>query len=257
MRALITGAANGIGQSLTAQCIAGGYQVVGVDYDRAKLQLLRDQFGDRFEPHAVDLLDRDSIGEMLCQWEGGPPFDLVIHSAGINYVGRFMGSSLDDQKQVLDLNLRVPMQLTGALLRHDRIPAPGSIVFIASLSVYVSYPGATVYAASKEGLSSYARSLSVELAPRGIHALTVFPGPTRTDHAHRYSPDNSREARRMSPDALASMILTAVRKRQTVLVPGWKNRMAAFLGRAAGPLMEKVMQRVILDRLANEDGQSP
>jgi short-subunit dehydrogenase len=103
-----------------------------------------------------------------------------------------------------------------------------------------------VYAATKDGLASYARSLSVALAPCGIHVLTVFPGPTRTEHARRYSPDNSREEKRMAPEALAEQIFQAVKRRRRALVPGLGNRVFAWMGFCVPKVAEAVMRRVML-----------
>jgi len=79
--------------------------------------------------------------------------------------------------------------------------------------------------------------------------LTVFPGPTRTAHARRYSPDNRREGRRMPPDVLAAQIVQAVQQGRSWLIPGWGNRVAAVVGVVAPRLMEQIMRRAILDRL--------
>jgi short-subunit dehydrogenase len=125
----------------------------------------------------------------------------------------------------------------------------GSLVFVSSLSHYVSYPSASVYAASKDGLASYARSLAVALKERDIQVLTVYPGPTRTAHARRYSPDNSREAKRMSPAELAERVFIAVQHRQRTLIPGPGNQFFAVLGRLFPRLTELVMKRTLLDRL--------
>lgn len=113
----------------------------------------------------------------------------------------------------------------------------------------MSYPGAAVYAASKDGLASYARSLAVALAPQGIHVLTVYPGPTRTAHARRYSPDNSREARRMPPDKLAAAVVRAVARRQRVLVPGAGNQLFAVIGRWFPGLGEWAMKKTLWEKL--------
>jgi hypothetical protein len=79
--------------------------------------------------------------------------------------------------------------------------------------------------------------------------LTVFPGPTRTAHARRYSPDNRREQRRMAPDLLAELIAGAVECGQSSLIPGVANRLVAALGRLAPPLAETLMRRTIFERL--------
>ncbi|NJL34947.1 MAG: SDR family oxidoreductase [Chloroflexaceae bacterium] len=99
--------------------------------------------------------------------------------------------------------------LTQGIVQAGLLRDGGALVLIASLSHYVGYPGAAVYAATKDGLASFGRSMAVALAPRQISVLTVYPGPTRTAHARRYSPDNRHEQRRMPPEQLAALIFRA------------------------------------------------
>jgi short-subunit dehydrogenase len=120
------------------------------------------------------------------------------------------------------------------------------LVFLSSLSHYVSYPGAAVYAASKDGLAHYARSLQAALPAAGT--LTVFPGPTRTEHARRYSPDNSREENRMPPEDVAAAILRGVTDGRSRLIPGTANRMMALAGHLAPRLLELGMKKMILEK---------
>jgi short-subunit dehydrogenase len=142
---------------------------------------------------------------------------VFIHNAGINAVGRFSEVGVEDQERVVAVNLQAPMVLTAELLKAKHVCEGGSLVFVSSLSHYVSFPGASVYAATKSGLASYARSLSVALVPSNVHVMTVFPGPTRTAHARRYSPDNSREEKRMVPEELAERIFRGVEKKGAFL----------------------------------------
>jgi short-subunit dehydrogenase len=87
------------------------------------------------------------------------------------------------------------------------------------------------------------------VAERQINVLTVYPGPTRTAHARRYSPDNRRESRRMLPERLAKFLIAAVERHETTLVPGAANRLIAVLGRTAPALTEYLMRTTILDKL--------
>mgnify|MGYP001344796124 CR=1 FL=1 len=121
-------------------------------------------------------------------------------------------------------------------------------MLISSLSYYTGYPGAAAYAASKDGLAHYARSLGVALWPQQ-RVLTVFPGPTRTAHARRYSPDNRREGRRMPPEKLAARIFAAQQRGQTILLPAFSARVMAIIGQTAPRLAEWLMRKTILDRL--------
>jgi hypothetical protein len=141
------------------------------------------------------------------------------------------------------------MLLTAGLLQRELLAAGGSLVFVSSLSAYLGYPGAAVYAASKDGLASYARSLAVSLAPQHIHVLCVYPGPTRTAHAHRYSPDNRREAQRMPPQQVAEEIFQAIQRRQRELIPGAANRAFALLGRALPGMADWMMRKTLLEKL--------
>ncbi|MDZ7703226.1 MAG: SDR family NAD(P)-dependent oxidoreductase [Trueperaceae bacterium] len=239
-RCVVTGAASGIGAALASHYHGLGYDVVGIDLDAP---------APFITPLQADLSDLDDLERVARTLAAGPSIDLLVHSAGISAVGRFSQSDLAAQQQVLAVNLDAPILLTNRLLREGAFSADSTLVFISSLSHFTSYPGAAVYAASKDGLAAYARTLSVALAPHGIHVLRVFPGPTRTPHARRYSPDNSREARRMPPDQLARLVARALARRRYSLVPGTANKLAALLGRWLPHTSERLMRRLILDKL--------
>ena len=243
--AVITGAANGIGEALARRLVRAGYSVTGVDVDAKGAAILEMELGTRFI--VADLSTDQGIARVHDLLGAMGPIDVLVHNAGISAVGRFPSVGLADQEKVVAVNFQAPMVLTAMLLTADRIVHGGSLVFVSSLSHYVSYPGAAAYAASKSGLASYARSLSVALAACGIHVLTVFPGPTRTDHARRYSPDSSREEKRMPPEELAEKILDGITKKKRRVIPGFKNRAAAFLGKWCPRPAEAIMRRAMLD----------
>lgn len=247
-RCAVTGAASGIGRSLAAAYVKRGFEVVGIDRDEDGLVALERELGASFSFIRADLEEAE-LESLTSQLADGPPLNVFIHSAGINHVGAFSRTDLSRQRAVLEINLSAPLYLSAQLLRKDLLVRGSSLVFISSLSHFVGYPGASVYAASKSGLAAYARSLSVALAPRGIHVLSVYPGPTRTKHAAKYSPDNSLESRRMPPDVLAEKIVRAVQAKRAVLVPGMSNKVMALFGRLAPGVAGRIMRRAILDKL--------
>ncbi|MFN8487436.1 MAG: SDR family NAD(P)-dependent oxidoreductase [Caldilineaceae bacterium] len=256
---VITGAADGIGKALARQFAAAGYMITGIDLDaeramRTQAELQNAGAAVRFA--LADLAKPSDLDKVLALLAERPPIDVMIHNAGINAVGPFVTSDLARQQQVLDVNLVAPLLLTAGLLNQARLVQGGSLVFLASLSHFVSYPGAAVYAASKDGLASYARSLAVALAAQKLHVLTVYPGPTRTEHARRYSPDNRREHRRMSPERLARQIFTATQRRQRILIPGLGNQAFALLGRFFPRWTEQVMSRTLFAPLSKRRDNS-
>ncbi|MEM6530649.1 MAG: SDR family NAD(P)-dependent oxidoreductase, partial [Chloroflexota bacterium] len=241
---VITGAADGIGKALAAAYAAAGHDVIGVDVDVDRAAQTQSEIGERLSFVIADLSDADEVQRTAD--EIGDRVDVVIHNAGINEVGYFADTNPARQQKVIAINLTAPMLLTRHLLASGTLAGTGSVVFVSSLSRYVSYPGASVYAATKDGLASYARSLSVEYPQ--MHVLTVYPGPTRTEHARRYSPDNSKEDKRMTPEDLAARIVRAVDDRQRVLIPGAANWIFAILGRVAPALTDYAMKKTLLEK---------
>ncbi len=249
---VITGAADGIGRALALAFSAAGYSITGIDIDsersmRTQAEIINRGGAARFL--IADLSTSENVERVTAQLATRPPIDLLVHNAGINAVGAFDKQPLAPQFKVLEINLRAPLLLTAGLLRTDRLTPGGQIICLASLSTFVGYPGAAVYAASKDGIVSYARSLSVALTGQDISILTVFPGPTRTEHARRYSPDNRRESSRMAPETLARHVVKASQRRRRTLAPGIGNRAFALFGRLAPRLTEQAMRRTIFDKL--------
>lgn len=250
---VITGVAGGIGLALARRYGAGGYAVFGVDYDEAGLERAREvlaEAGIVFQATQGDLTsaeDRAAIVEWLC---GLGRVHTFIHNAGINVVGAFEDIGDADHRRVIAVNLAAPIDLTRSVLALKLIPEGGRLIYLSSLSYYVGYPGATVYAASKDGLASFASSMRAALGKKSIGVLTVFPGPTRTPMARDCSPEGAgNEESRMRPERLADLIYRASHRGARVLIPGASNRAFAMAGRLFPALTEVGMRRAIFDRL--------
>jgi short-subunit dehydrogenase len=241
---LITGAADGIGRALAFAFAQRGYHILGIDFDaersaRTQAELTQQGFNAQFLQ--ADLSQPNFLDDLLPNL---PTIDILVNNAGISAVGAFEQLDWQRQQRVLNVNLRAPIQITTANLLKPN----GSIVFVSSLSHYVGYPGAAVYAASKDGLAAYARNLRIALKKQNQHVLVVFPGPTRTAHASRYSPNNARESKRMSSETLAMHIVRATEKRKDKLFPGAAGVMA-FFGLWFPTLAERIMKRSLFDIL--------
>ena len=244
---VITGAASGIGEALAKVYIPQGYSVIGIDRDQQRALEVQKKLGDKIYFIIAELTSQAGLERILNELP--KKIDVCIHSAGINAVGHFENLDIQKQLSVLDVNLKAPMVLTKGMLERNLLAKGSYLIFISSLSHFVSYPGAAVYAASKDGLASYARSLRVALKIKNIQVMTIFPGPTRTPHSRMYSPDNSNEHKRMSPEVLAEKIYRGMKKRKSNLLPGFSNKLFAWAGRFLPGFTERMMKRIILDKL--------
>ncbi|MGR3433785.1 MAG: SDR family NAD(P)-dependent oxidoreductase [Shimia sp.] len=239
----MTGAAHGLGRALAAGYAARGDAVTAIDRDPA---VHANVAGVRAV--VVDITRAD-VAEVILERALGP-FDLVIHAAGISATGRFDDIPAAQHAKVIAVNLTAPMVLTAGLLAMGEVAPRGRLAFVASASVFTGYPGAVSYAASKDGLASFAGSLRRGL-PRGMGVSTIYPGPLRTEHARRYAPDNSPEAvaRRMPVDAAARGIQRGLALGLRVIVPGRTALAAAVAGRLAPAATERAMMRSLYAKL--------
>jgi 3-oxoacyl-[acyl-carrier protein] reductase len=172
--ALVTGGNRGIGAACAAALVADGQRVaVASRGGEAPAGML----GVRLDVTSVESVEK-AFAEV--ESELGP-VDIVVSNAGIVKDTLLLTMSEDAFRDVVDTNLlgayRVAKRAARGMLRRRY----GRLVFISSVVGLSGQPGQSNYAASKAGLVGFARSLARELAPRGITANVVAPGPIRTD----------------------------------------------------------------------------
>ncbi len=172
-RALITGAASGIGAACAEVLTARGWQVIGVDRTP----------GDHRWIRAVDVTDEEAWAELMADLG---PIDGLITSAGIRTRGHIVDTSLEEWERHLKVNLTGTWLAIRAFLRAipaDAQPKPRAIVTIASVNATIAVPGQAHYVASKGGIAALTRAAALEGAPIGVRANSIAPGPIRTPMA--------------------------------------------------------------------------
>jgi cyclic-di-GMP-binding biofilm dispersal mediator protein len=248
MRALVTGAARGLGRALTEALLRQGYKVVAVDRDPEPLEHLPENLRDACTILTIDLASTEAIDELVTNLTG-EKFDLVILNAGISATGKFEDLPMSAYERVIDVNARAPILLSSCLVGRKLMADKARLVFISSLSHVMGYPGASVYAATKDAIAAYARCVAKPYGRQGVRVLTVFPPPIRTDHAQRHAPPGADPSRRMTPDKLAGVILKASRSRAKVCYPSAAAGVAALFGKIAPVLATRMMRKLIFEKL--------
>lgn len=256
-RALVTGAAAGLGLAVARRLIGDGWHVVAADRDAAALARLGEEAGEAVTQVVCDFADLAKLEALSDDLAGQGPYALAVLNAGINATGRFETVPADRQQALVTVNLTAPMILTSALVRADAVAAGGTLVFVSSLSRYVGYPGAATYAATKEGIAVFARSVRRPLARRGVKVLTVCPGPLDTAHAKEHAPPGADAGKRMKPDDAARHILAAAARPGlagvflggNVSVPGAGPKAMALAGRLFPGLATWMMRKLIFENM--------
>ncbi len=159
--ALVTGAAGGIGSAVTKALQEAGALVR--QWDRVASPGI----------DAVDVSDRRAVAEAWIRIEEtGGPLDVVIHAAGV---------MSDDWDRCLAVNATGARNVLDAAAEHMSVRGRGSIVVISSNAAAIPRAAMPAYAASKAAATSYARSIGLSLAPKGIRVNIISPGSTDTE----------------------------------------------------------------------------
>lgn len=153
-----------------------------------------------------------------------PVIRYLVNNAGEGRAGNFENESFDAHKSLCDLNVRAPLLLTSLALPW--IEQESRLLFTSSVAAFLPQPGFASYAASKSMILSFARALSEELRPRGIHVAVTCPNPMMTDFFTSEEKEAFQKSyKRLSiedPDVVVQKTLEAVeRGRRLIVTGGW------------------------------------
>ncbi|MER0236616.1 SDR family NAD(P)-dependent oxidoreductase [Fulvimarina sp. MAC8] len=237
-RALVTGAAAGLGRAMAEQLAGEGWEVTGLDRDKGAHVAIRADLADPQE------LDR-ALGEAIA----AGPYDLVVLNAGVSATGRFEAIPQDVHGRVLAVNAEASIVFANGLVRTGALKPGAGLVFVSSLSHFVGYPGAASYAASKSAVAVYAKSIRKPMKTRGYSVTLACPGPMQTGQAERHAPPAARADKRMTAEAAAKAIVKAALAGRFLVVPGVPNRVSSLFGRLAPRLATRTMRKLIYAKL--------
>lgn len=181
----VTGASAGIGRALARRLTETGTRLSLVARREAELEKLARELegrGARCRVLPTDLAADGGATAWLPAAEAAHgPIDVLVVNAGVQHVGRALDAPPEVLARQLALNLLGPRQLIGAVAPAMVARGAGAIVVVSSLAALNPMPGMADYALTKAGIAAFSEALNVELAPRGVHVLTVYPGPVRTE----------------------------------------------------------------------------
>lgn len=180
--AVVTGAANGIGQAYAQRLAADGFDIAVADVAEAEVtrELVLAE-GRQFFSAIVDVTSPDSTQKFAKDMEADmPPVSALVNNAGIYPWKSFEDTDYEIWRKVISVNLDGTFLMCKAFVPGMAKRNYGRIVNVASTTFWLNAPQMTAYIASKGGVIGFTRALASEVGASGITANVIAPGLTNT-----------------------------------------------------------------------------
>lgn len=228
-KALVTGAASGIGRAITMALAREGADLFLIDIDRAKLdEVAREARACGVEAiaHICDLAEpaqiTAAVKAVLSAWGG---LNILVNNAGITYRGNLHLMRDELWSRMMAINLLAPMQLVRELLPALIAANDAHVVNVSSVLGLVPGRKVTAYQTTKFGLVGFTKGLNIEYYCPSFAATAFCPGFVRTTMIEDYPTGDLGKQPKLppwwlctTPEKVAAAAIRAIRRRRALVV---------------------------------------
>jgi 3-hydroxybutyrate dehydrogenase len=220
-RALVTGAASGIGAALVRRLVSDGAQVLAVDRDEAGLAALTAEVG-AVEPVHCDLSDLAAVDALPAD------VDVLVNNAGLQHVAPVPEFDPDRFSLLLRVLLEAPFRLARRTLPHMYARGWGRVVNVSSVHGLRASPFKAAYVSAKHGLEGLSKVIALEGAEHGVTSNCISPAYVRTPLVERQVADQAR-THGIAPDEVVGQVMLAPVAVKRLVEPDEVAELAAVL----------------------------
>ncbi|WP_341991889.1 SDR family oxidoreductase [Azorhizobium sp. AG788] len=178
----ITGTSTGFGRSMTEQLLARGDRVAATLRTPAALDDLKAQYGERLWVAPLDVTDTGAIRAVVDRaFAELGRIDVVVSNAGYGLLGAAEEVTDAQIRHQIDTNVIGSIQLIRAVLPHLRAQGGGRILQLSSMGGQITFPGLSLYHATKWAMEGFIDATAPEVAGFGIDFTLVEPGSAKTN----------------------------------------------------------------------------
>jgi short-subunit dehydrogenase len=231
-RALITGAAAGIGRATALALARAGHVVEAVDRDAAGLETLVEEIAGfhcpaptpaadgadspRAQRWVVDLSQSEEVEDLVAQIEESGPVDLLVNVAGIGLQASVLRTTEVELRRLFEIDFFATVSLCRQALQVMAPRQRGQIINVTSAAARRGLPGMSAYAAAKAATHGFTQALRLEGRRHGVAVTEVLPVSVRTGFfqaaenrsSHVYRPRGLVQ----TPEYVAEIIVRCVRR---------------------------------------------
>ncbi|MEM9903922.1 MAG: SDR family oxidoreductase [Cyanobacteria bacterium P01_D01_bin.44] len=220
---LITGASSGIGASCAQLFAQAGARLILAARRKEKLQGLSDELQKHYQTQTrllpLDVQNYQAVTEAIedlpTDWQ---TIDVLINNAGLSRgLDKQYESPVQDWEEMIDTNIKGLLYVTRAVVPGMVAQGRGHVVNIGSIAARQTYPGGSVYCATKAAVKSLSEGLKIDLLGTPVRVTNIEPGLVETEFSNvRFHGDDDRAQSvykgmtPLTPDDIADTILFAV-----------------------------------------------
>ncbi len=228
MRALITGASNGLGRDFAFKLAKEGYDLVLVARSEEKLDHIQNDLKNNVEviTEVMDLSIKENVYKLYEKYKG--TVDLLINNAGFGECGLFNKTSLDNELNMIDLNI-VSLHILTKLFLTDFVKEDkGQILNVASLAAFEPGPLMATYYSTKSYVYNLTMAIYEELRRKKSHVKisVLCPGPTDTGFNTRAKVHFG--VKSLTSDYVTSYTIKKLKRNKLLIIPSFRMKLAVF-----------------------------
>ena len=189
----ITGTSSGFGRELTERLLERGDRVAATLRRPECLNDLATRYGDRLWVRELDVTNTEQMREVVdAAFAELGRIDVVASNAGFGVFGTAEEHSDEQIDAIVATNLTGSIHLVRAVTPHLREQGGGRILQMSSMGGIITFPGFSLYHATKFGIEGFFDAYAPEVAPFGIRTTLIEPGMIRTSfyEAAQHTPQN-------------------------------------------------------------------
>ncbi len=238
--ALITGASSGIGEQFAYQLAGMGFDLI-ITARRGDLlekiaENIRNQYSCEVIIIVADLSNQTGIDYLVSEINSFDNIHYLVNNAGFSNVGTFEEVAWIKHQQMLMVHVLASTQLIHSILPQMKNNNIGVIINLASIAAFVP---SSVYGASKRYLVDLSKGLKKALKNYNITVQALAPGFTisgfhKTEEFKKLDVnlyETIPNIAWMSSEDVVKISLKAVKKKKTVVVPGWRHKLSLIISR--------------------------
>ncbi|KGI85457.1 short-chain dehydrogenase [Exiguobacterium mexicanum] len=252
---LITGVSGGIGKELADRFARVGHEMVLVSRNEEKLNMLAEQYRTTYGV-GVTVIAKDigtpGVPEAIFKelQEKQIHVDYLVNNAGFGLYGKFLETDINQEANMIDVNIKALTVMTKLFLPGMVERNQGGVMNVSSMVGFFPGPLMSVYHATKAYVLSFSEALANEVSNTNVTVTALFPGLTSTGFVDRSGMQASNLVRSgtiMEAGRVADIGYRGFMNGKTLIIPGRRNRLVAFLPRLLSRQRVTQMMRTMQD----------